>query len=152
MSKRIILTAALLLPVFMHAQMSSTEQSPQQLSFRVHVVDGRNGAAISNAHLQLWYDEPAGQGYSVATDAHGIALMPAPVGEPVRVLASIVDWIDCRKPERDAPPVGYNMATIAKDGTAAQNSCGAVAVRTQPGELVLFVRPSRWYESINRNQ
>jgi hypothetical protein len=150
-SHRSILDAALFLPLVTHAQTSSSE-SPQQLSFRVHVIDGRNGAAVSNVHLQLWYDEPAGQGYSVATDAHGIALMPAPVGEPVRVLASIVDWIDCRKPERGAPPQGYNMAAIANDGTAAQNTCGSVAIRTQPGELVLFVRPSRWYEGINRNQ
>ena len=121
------------------------------MHYRVKVVDGRTGAAIENAHVKLWYDEPAGAGYEFATDARGVGLMPAPVTEPVRVLVSVVGYTDCRKPMRGDPPARYNLRMIAATGLAAQNGCGALNVRATPGELVLFVRHSRWYEGINRN-
>ncbi len=118
--------------------------------FRVHVVDGRNGMPIRNAHMKLWYDEPAGSGYGLATDEHGDANMPAPVGEPVRVLITITDYSDCRKQLRDDPPQGYSLDDIAHSGLAAQNTCGQVPVHRRPGELILFARPQRWYEGLNR--
>ncbi len=130
---------------------AAMEVAPESHVFRVHVADGRNGDAIAGARIQLWYDEPAGPGYTIATGARGDALMPSPVGEPIRVLVSISGYTDCRKPGRDAPPEGYNLASIAEKGMAAQNACGAAAVRTGPGELVLYVRPSHWYENLNKN-
>lgn len=126
------------------------ERAPGTLHFRVHVVDGRNGALIRNAHVKLWYDEPSGPGYEVATDAHGDANMPAPVGEPVRVLVAITDYTDCRKALRGGPPPGYSLGDIAHSGLATQNTCGQLAVHPRPGELVLFARTPRWYEGINR--
>ena len=121
------------------------------MTFRVRVVDGRNGAPVRNAHVKLWYDEPAGSGYEFATDARGVGEMPAPVGEPLRVLATVIDYTDCRKPMRGDPPRAYNLAGIAKAGVAAENACGRVATHTRPGELVLFVRPPHWYEGLNRD-
>ena len=123
---------------------------PGAMTFRVRVVDGRNGSPVRNAHVKLWYDEPAGAGYEFATDVRGVGEMPAPVGEPVRVLAAVTDYSDCRKPLRGDPPQGYNLAGIAKGGIATENACGRVSVHTQPGELVLFVRPAHWYEGLNR--
>ncbi len=120
------------------------------MTYRVRVVDGRNGSPIHNAHVKLWYDEPAGSGYEFATDVHGIVEMPAPVGLPVRVLATVTDYTDCRKPLRGDPPQGYNLAGIAKSGVATENTCGRVSIHTQPGELVLFVRSPHWYEGFNR--
>ena len=87
---------------------------------------------------------------SFATDVHGLGEMPAPVGDPVRVLATVVDSTDCRKPMRGDPPERYNLTSIAKSGIATQNTCGRVSLHTQPGELVLFVRPAHWYEGLNR--
>jgi hypothetical protein len=126
------------------------EATPGAMTFRIRVLDGRNGMPIRNAHVKLWYDEPAGSGYEFATDLHGVGEMPAPVGEPLRVLASVIDYIDCRKMMRGDPPQAYNLAGIAKSGIATENACGRVSTHTQPGELVLFVRSPRWYEGINR--
>jgi hypothetical protein len=125
--------------------------APDTRVFRVRLLDGRNGQAISGAHVKLWYDEQTGAGYELATGARGIGLMPAPVGDPLRVLVTTLDYNDCRRPARYSPPQGYNMADIAKSGLATENSCGNVAVRPQPGELIVFVRPTRWYENLNRN-
>lgn len=120
------------------------------MTFRVRVVDGRNGSPLRNAHVKLWYDEPAGSGYEFATDVRGVGQMPAPVGEPVRVIATVTDYTDCRKPMRGDPPQGYNLAAIATSGIATENACGRVSIHTQPGELVLFVRSPHWYEGLNR--
>lgn len=130
---------------------SPVEVPLQSRVFQVRLLDGRNGQPIANGHVKLWYDEQTGAGYELATGARGVGLMPAPVGDPLRVLINSVDYKDCRRPARYAPPEGYNMAQIAKTGVAAENTCGSFAVRTQPGELVLFVRPTRWYENLNRN-
>jgi hypothetical protein len=129
----------------------SSDPAPDARVFRVHLVDGRTGAPIAGGHVKLWYDEPSGTGYEMATSSRGIGLMPAPVGEPLRVLVGILDYNDCRRPARYSPPQAYNMAEIAKAGVATENTCGRVAVRPQPGELLFFVRPSRWYENLNRN-
>ena len=118
--------------------------------FRIHVVDGRTGDAIAGAHLQIWYDEPVGMGYAATTGGSGDALMPKPVGDPLRVLVKVHGYTDCRRPDRDAAPEGYNLASIAASGVTAQNTCGRVTVRTGPGELVLSVRSSRWYENLNK--
>ncbi len=133
------------------APSSTAEAAPGAMTYRIRVLDGRNGLPIRNAHVKLWYDEPAGSGYEFATDIHGVGEMPAPVGEPVRVLASVTDYTDCRKPMRDDPPHGYNLADIARSGVATENACGRVSIHTQPGELVLFVRSPHWYEGLNRS-
>jgi hypothetical protein len=125
--------------------------SPDSHVFRVRLIDGRNGQPIANGHVKLWYDEPTGSGYEFVTGQRGIGLMPAPVGEPLRVLVSSVDYNDCRRTARYEPPQGYNMAEIARSGMATENTCGSVTVRPEPGELILFVRPTRWYENLNRN-
>lgn len=125
--------------------------APESLSFRIRLLDGRNGAPVSGGHVKLWYDEPSGPGYTVVTDAHGIALMPAPVGEPVRLVADVTGTTDCRRSQRYTPKPAYSLNAIASAGAAAENTCGDIAVHTSPGELVLFVRPSRWYEKLNRN-
>ncbi len=121
------------------------------LHYRVRVVDGRTGVAIQNAHVRLWFDEPTGAGYEFATDASGVGLMPAPVSQPLRVLVSVLDYMDCRRFMRGDPPIGYNLLVIAKEGMTGQNGCGTIAVHASAGELVLFARHSRWYEGINRN-
>ncbi len=121
------------------------------LHFRIRVVDGRNGVAIRNAHLKLWYDEPAGAGFDLATDARGEANMPAPAGQPVRVLLSLIDYTDCRHRMRDDPPQAYGIAIISTTGIVADNSCGQVSVHAARGELILFARPRRWYEGLNRS-
>ena len=125
--------------------------APNSRVFRVHAVDGRNGGASVNAHLRLWYDDATGSGYTLATDKRGIAIMPEPAGMPVRVLIAPLDRIDCRKRTESGPPSGYNMEEIAAKGAVTENNCGSVSARAQPGELIIFVRPPRWYEGISRD-
>ncbi|WP_232296151.1 hypothetical protein [Terriglobus sp. TAA 43] len=125
--------------------------APYSHSFRIRLLDGRNGSPIAGGHVKLWYDEPSGNGYILATNGRGVALMPAPIGEPVRILVRSDGAVDCRRAQRYGPPVGYNLADIAAKGIAAENTCGDAATRATPGELILFVRAERWYEKLNQN-
>jgi hypothetical protein len=131
------------------AQQTSAPAADAQV-FRIRVVDGRNGAPMQGAHVQIWYDEPAGPGVEVSTGPTGYALMPAPVGDPLRILVAVANFADCRRTHRYDPPPAYNMQEIAKGGVAAENTCGQVAQRTKPGELLLFARPAKWYEQLNK--
>ena len=130
------------------------DAAPLSTVFRVRVVDGRNGLPVDRAHLQLWYDETGGAAFALVTNAQGVALMPAPVGTPVRVLLSLEDKFDCRQTRTGEhvgePADGYNLEALAAAGAATANHCGPLAVKPKPGELVLFVRPLRSYEGLNR--
>lgn len=123
----------------------------EDIHFRLHLVNGRTGVPIRDGHVRVWYDEPIGPGYVIATDQQGIALLPQPPGEPLRVLIEIDGLVDCRRPQRNAAPEGFNLKSLAATGVAADNSCGGTLLRPHRGELVYYVRPSRWYEGINSN-
>ena len=120
--------------------------------FRVRVLDGRNGLPVERAHLRLWYNEAGGSAFSLVTNAQGIALMPEPVGTPVRVLLTPDDRIDCRLTQSASQEqtTAFNLAQLGDTGLTAANHCGRVGAKPGPGELVLFVRPLRWYEGLNR--
>lgn len=105
---------------------------------------------MERARVTLWYDESAGSGYVLETDRNGVALMPQPAGQPLRVLLRADSQVDCRRTQRDQPPTGFNLQQLALHGAAAENTCGNAAVRPQPGELILYVRPRRWYEGLNQ--
>ena len=126
------------------------QQLPTSAVFRVHVLDGRNGDPLRNAHLTLWYDEQEGAGTLLTTDQHGDASMPAPIGQPQRVLVRLTDLVDCRTGGTRDVPAGFNLQSIAQHGESAGNHCGPVGRHPAPGELVVFARPSRWYEGINQ--
>lgn len=127
-----------------------SSQDAGQARFRIRVVDGRNGAPLQAAHVAVWYDEIAGSGTLLTTDTHGVAFMPAPLGEPVRVLVRFEDLVDCRKHTVDSVPNGFNLQATAARGQTAENTCGSIAEHQHQGELVLFARPLRWYEGLNR--
>ena len=120
--------------------------------FRVRVLDGRNGLPLERAHLRLWYDESGDTAFPLVTNAQGIALMPAPVGIPVRVLVAPEDKVDCRttQVETHTLQTGVNLAVLAESGAVSVNHCGRLNEKPKPGELLLFVRPLRWYEGLNR--
>ena len=120
------------------------------LHFRVRLLDGRSSVPVRNGHVRVWYDERGSAGYLLTTDAHGEALLPAPAGTPVRVLAVPDGLYDCRKlSEREAMP-GYDLQQIAGRGVIAANHCDSGS-RAMPhaGELTLFARSPRWYEKLN---
>lgn len=133
-----------------NSQSPTADTAPNSNVFRIRLLDGRNGTPIGNAHLRLWYDDAGGPGYALVTNANGIALMPEPVGMPVRVLLSSEDRIECRKLPLHEPAPGYNLTAIAQKGDSTENRCGFVPVKPRPGELLFFVRPPKWYEGINR--
>lgn len=130
----------------------AVDVSPLSRVFRVRVVDGRNGNVVERAHLRLWYDETGSAAFTLITNAQGVALLPAPVGTPVRVLIAPDDKVDCRVTQSSvaSAPEGINLASLAGSGTVLANHCGRVSEKPRPGELVLFVRPTRWYEGLNR--
>lgn len=130
----------------------AVDASPLSGVFRIRVVDGRNGSAVDRAHVRLWYDETGSAAFSLVTNAQGIALLPAPVGTPVRLLVAPDDKIDCRVQQSSVgtSPPGINLAALAETGTILANHCGRIGEKPRPGELVLFVRPLRWYEGLNR--
>ena len=133
-----------------HRKPPAADAAPDSGVFRGRLLDGRTGSPVDKAQIRLWYDDAGGTPYTLTTNARGIAVMPEPVGMPVRVLVSSADHIECRKLPPSEPLPGYNLTAIAAKGDAAENRCGTIGAKPAPGELVFYVRPLKWYENLNR--
>lgn len=128
---------------------AATAQVPAK-ALHLRVVDGRNGRAVQNEDIKLWYDEQQGGPILLRTNAEGVVDVPPPLSAAVRVLVQPVESFDCRKPKPDDPLHAYSLKQIAETGLATENHCGSPIVRRQAGELVLFVRDRRWYDGFNQ--
>ncbi len=112
---------------------------------RIHVLDGRNGKAITNEQVQVWVDEAKGA-LSLATGADGTATLRALPGSSIRIATDL--YYDCRPFKKNAPRPTYSVNEILKSGLTAQNGCGKFKAEAKPGELLFFVRPVHWWEGM----
>jgi hypothetical protein len=122
-------------------------QDPAKL-LRLRVVDGRNGRAVANEDVNLWYDEMEGRPLVLHTNADGIAPLPPPLSPAVRVFVTPLISLDCRKTQ--VALSAYSLRAISETGITVENHCGSPGIRKSAGELILFVRDRRWYDGLNQ--
>lgn len=139
--KRLVSIAVLGLSLVCFAQTPKPE-------VHLRVLDGRNGRPVANETVSLWYDEREGAAMVVTTNDEGMAVLPPPLQDPLRIVLQPLQSIDCRTQREE--PVFYSLRTIAEFGMMAQNTCGQPMVRKHKGEVVLFVRSRRWSDGFNQ--
>jgi hypothetical protein len=116
---------------------------------RIRVLDGRNGHAISDEHVNVWFNSFKGSALESATDKNGYVTLQLP--KDVKFLVIAADYYaDCRSIRKNFAPQSYPVAEIIKIGVLADNTCGKFAVEPKPGELVFYVRPLHWGEALHR--
>jgi len=136
-----LLTVALVVPL--QAKQDASETSA---ALQIRVVDGRNGTPIKDEVINLWFDEQDGSPVPLQTNEAGVALVPASSAPALRVIWAATTYIDCRKRQADAPLAAYSLKEITEHGLAAENTCGSPGFSRHAGELIIFVRPRRWYD------
>lgn len=143
---------------------------PQDI--RIRVLDGRNGHPTSLC-LDIRPNPPedsgpfiirsgkdgvaslhVGEGPVTRLDRHACKNTP-PVANagPAKMIAIYPEVpTDCRPPSelRKWPRNDefYSVEEILKQGIATSNTCGKYRAEPKPGELILFVRPLRWWEHL----
>jgi hypothetical protein len=137
----------------------------QGVTIRVRVYDGRTGKNLSGMNLELidYHNEqaqstgddlngrthvgtsPNGESYTARTDPKGVLVFAG--------LGRNGYWTQCSKQKfydsserKYGSEYLYPVSTIAASGLVAANSCSKKTATATPGELVIFVRPSTWWE------
>ena len=137
----VLLGTALSVPL--QAKQDASEAAP---AVQIRVLDGRNGTPIKDEVINLWFDEQEGSPVPLQTNESGIAFVPASPAPALRVIWSATAYVDCRKRQADAPLTAYSLKEIVEHGLAAEDTCGSPGFRRHAGELIVFVRPRRWYD------
>lgn len=103
-------------------------------------------------------------GAAPSSSCNGQAIVgPKPFSKGVDTIAVATDYYkSCQeygKIDRGEPATqellkeivpSYSINTILKDGASAGNTCGKIRVQPKPGELILFVRPTHWWQRMRR--
>lgn len=117
----------------------------------IRVLDGRNGQPVAKEHVQIILDNaPKGtRALDLPTDKDGNAVLHFD-GKAVSFEIEADYYIDCRPFQRNAPRPFYSVDRVLSFGMATDNNCGKFRKSPQPGEIVFFVRPARWWERFQR--
>jgi hypothetical protein len=118
-------------------------------SIRIRVLDARNGRPIRNEVLQIWIDIQGGMAKQARTNALGIATVNVERSSVIYVASNY--YVDCRYSKKTGQlRYGYSVSEILSTGKLAANTCSKMSPEPNPGELIFFVRPERWWEGMRR--
>jgi hypothetical protein len=159
MSLRTILLACVLLAMFPAALLG------QAVTIHVRLLDGHTGANLSGmdlAFVDYSRDRDGtlhpdlngrttvttardGDFYVASPDAHGVLVFGG--------AGNGGDWIPCsgqKLYDSATRTYGteylYSVSTVVVSGLVAKNSCSKKTAAAKPGELVIFLRHSTWWE------
>ena len=136
----------------------------QATTIHVRVLDGRTGKSLSGQNLEFVdYHNPDGSTHAdlngrmiVKTSADGDSYIANPDAHGVLVFNGLGRngfWTPCTRHklyDSNNQTYGsehlYSVSTIVASGLVANNNCGKRISTAKPGELVIFVRPTTWWE------
>jgi hypothetical protein len=137
----------------------------QTATIHIRVIDGRTGHSLSGMNLAFvdyhtdenggHRDDLNGRKY-VTASADGDSYIANPDALGVLVFNGMGRngfWTPCSKErfyDSNARTYGkdylYPVSTIVELGLVAKNNCSKVSAAAKSGELVIFIRPTTWWE------
>jgi hypothetical protein len=139
----------------------------QTATIHVRVLDGRTGQNLSGMNLAFvdYHTDRDGSTHpdlngrmTVRTSVDGDSYIANPDAHGVLVFAGLGNgvWTPCTRQklyDSDTRIYGsenlYPVSTIVGSGLVAINSCSRRTATAKPGELIIFVRPATWWESLS---
>jgi len=162
-----LVTALLILPT-----MSLSAQT-----IEIKLVDGRNGHPMvgASSHVNVWVGGERKEAIAIPTDEKGVARLqltqnPSEVNIPnsknngsIVVDHPVVKYdksLRINTPYVLCGPRGgsyswlelknFSTKEVLDHGYASANTCGKVTLSPQPGQIVLFVRPLKFWEKMKQ--
>jgi hypothetical protein len=138
--------------MLMFLAVASIDCVAQAQNIVIHVVDGRNGHAISHQHLLVFEGNSQETRQltthvDLQTDGEGTAMLP--VNDPS--VSQIQVWVDFRILCQSQPNGNsYSVDKIRTTGLSTPNDCGSVVRENTPNNFVVFARPAHWWEQLRR--
>jgi hypothetical protein len=146
-------------------------------TLEIKLVDGRNGRPMvgSSSYVNVWVGIERKEAIAIPTDGKGVARLQLTLNaSEVNIPNSqntgsiVVDHPVVKYDESfriNAPYVlcgsggshyswlgleNFSTKEILHHGYASPNTCGKVTISPQPGQVVLFVRPLKWWEKLKQ--
>lgn len=118
-------------------------------TIQIRVENGRNGKpvkcarAIVNVYPMSKYETPT----SFITDREGdFSMLVLSSGEVSTILLKHLPCQYIAKADRKKPRMLFPVEQILTSGVLSPNTCGSLSPAPQPGTLILYVRPSHWWQ------
>ena len=142
---------------------ASKDAFGQIATIHVRIIDGRTGHPISGMNFAFvdyhtdetgkYRDDLNGR-KTVTTSIEGDSYIANPDTHGVLVFNGLNSmWTACSKQkfyDENTHKYGadylYPVSTITTSGLVARNDCSRRTAFAKPGELVLFIRPTTWWE------
>lgn len=145
-------------------------------TIRIKLVNGRNGRAMTGRCVNVWVGKERKSAMAIPTDKDGVAQLRLtdsdakvatekaskecggfgvldPAVKYEETLSVNVGYVLC-------VPRGSNYSWLAimhfstkkvlQSGVVSPNTCGKVSASPDPGQIVLFVRPLNWWETLKQ--
>jgi hypothetical protein len=146
-------------------------------TLEIRLVDGRSGRPMlgASSHVNVWVGKERKEAIVIPTHENGVAriqltLNPSEVNIPsskndgsivvehpvVKYDESFrvnVPYVLCGSQRSNYSWLtlgNFSTKEILQHGYASPNTCGKVTVSPQPGQVVLFVRPLTWWETLKQ--
>jgi hypothetical protein len=121
----------------------SSAIAAQVSQVKVLAINAKNGSPVKHVDLFVSVTEDQTTASHLETDQTGLAMVRADQNGSILVESSGLHT-DCRGTQRSQ--THFPVSTILSEGITVANSCGKASHKANPGELVLFVRKTTFWE------
>jgi hypothetical protein len=131
-------------------------QALQAQVIRIKVVDGKNGKPVANLEIQFITEipSPPWSPPSLFTDRDGEIAVKVGSFTSMALYTPSLKYAACLTPATKghvATSPLYPVADILSQGISMENNCGKRRINAGPGELIFFVRPWTFWETLTYN-
>jgi hypothetical protein len=130
--------------------------SLQAQVIRIKVVNGKNGKPVANLEVQFTTEipSPPWSPPSLFTDRDGEIAVKVGSFTRMALYTPSLKYAACLTPATKghvATSPLYPVSDILSEGISMENNCGRLRVEATPGEIVYFVRPWTFWETLTYN-
>jgi hypothetical protein len=128
--------------------------SLQAQVIRIKVVNGKNGKPVADLAISFRTEITTWSPPSLLTDRDGEVVVKVGSFINMALFTPSLKYAACLTPttkgQAPSSPL-YPVSGILSEGISMENNCGKLRVKAAPGELVYFVRPWTFWETLTYN-
>lgn len=121
---------------------------------QIKVVNGKNGKPVANLEIMFRTELTTFPHPSLLTDRGGEVVVKVGPFTGMALYTPSLKYAPCLKPtikgQAPSSPL-YSVADILSKGISMENSCSKRRIDAVPGELIYFVRPWTFWETLTYN-
>jgi hypothetical protein len=128
--------------------------SLQAQVIRIKVVNGKNGKPVADLAISFRTEITTWSPPSLSTDRDGEVVVKVGSFTNMALFTTSLKYKPCITPttkgQAPSSPL-YPVSGLLSEGISMENNCSKLRVKAVPGELIWFVRPWTFWETLTYN-